>query len=377
MPTKRKKIAVVVPKYGLVGGGEQFVSQLTEIVANNPIYDIHVFANRWQLLSENITFHKVPIISFPKWFTTISFAWYASKAIEAIGGFDIIHTHERIFKADVCSMHFIPHRIWIKEIRRKRLLSLFDLATIWVEKKMLSDSGGCRYVLPVSSLAMEKLLEEYPSYEAKTKIIPPGVAESYSQNSLQVSNDIRTEFDISGSDFLILFVSMNFELKGLDQLLMAMGQIQNEYPDKTFKILVVGRGNIKKYMAMAASLSIRKKVYFAGVRHDMEKIYRAGDVFVLLSDFDTFGMVVTEAMASSLPVIVSNKVGAKDMVKNGVNGFVIDKNELVQLKKHLNWLYDNPKLKLSMGECAQNTCQDETWDHTACEIAAVYASFQG
>lgn len=375
MPTKRKKIAVVVPKYGLVGGGEQFVSQLTEIMANNPIYDIHVFANRWQLISENITFHKVPIISFPKWFTTISFAWYVSKAIEAIGDFDIIHTHERIFKADVCSMHFIPHRIWIKEIRRKRLLSLFDLATIWVEKKMLSDSGGCRYVLPVSSLAMEKLLEEYPAYEDKTKIIPPGVAESYSPNSLQVSNDIRTEFDISGSDFLILFVSMNFELKGLDQLLMAMGQIQNESSDKTFKILVVGRGNTKKYMAMATSLSIRKRVYFAGVRHDMEKIYRAGDVFVLLSDFDTFGMVVTEAMASSLPVIVSNKVGAKDMVKNGNNGFVIDKNDLVQLKKHLNCLYDNPKLKLSMGECAKNTCQDETWDHTAREIAGIYASF--
>jgi UDP-glucose:(heptosyl)LPS alpha-1,3-glucosyltransferase len=43
----KKKIAVVIPKYGLVGGGEQFALQLTEKIAQNPRYEVHVFANKW------------------------------------------------------------------------------------------------------------------------------------------------------------------------------------------------------------------------------------------------------------------------------------------------------------------------------------------
>ena len=66
------KIAVIIPKYGLVGGAERFVQELTERIARNPRYDIHVFANRWRVNSERVTFHKVPLITFPRFLTTIS-----------------------------------------------------------------------------------------------------------------------------------------------------------------------------------------------------------------------------------------------------------------------------------------------------------------
>ena len=55
-----QKIAVVVPKYGLVGGGERFASEITERLARNSHFEIHVFANRWVATPEKITFHKVP-----------------------------------------------------------------------------------------------------------------------------------------------------------------------------------------------------------------------------------------------------------------------------------------------------------------------------
>ena len=44
---RRKKIAVVIPKFGLVGGAENFASELTTRIASDPRYDVHVFANRW------------------------------------------------------------------------------------------------------------------------------------------------------------------------------------------------------------------------------------------------------------------------------------------------------------------------------------------
>ena len=118
MPSKVYKIAVVIPKYGLVGGAEGFAAELTERIARNDRYEIHVFANKWLKATPRILFHKIPIISFPKFLTTLSFAYFIGRKINPLN-FDLIHTHERIFQADLFTMHGIPHRIWVAEVRKK------------------------------------------------------------------------------------------------------------------------------------------------------------------------------------------------------------------------------------------------------------------
>ncbi len=372
MNSGRKKIAVVVPKYGLVGGGERFVSELTERLAVNPAYDIHVFANRWQGQSNRLTFHQVPVITFPKWLTTISFAWFANRKIAALGGFDLIHAHDRILQADICSMHFIPHRIWVKEIRAKKVLSLFDLATIRVEKKMLSEGRGCKYVLPVSRLAAGKLQAEYPDGQYNVQVIHPGLSDEFLAEGREDGRQIRKEFGIGASDFLLLFVAMNFELKGLDQLLAAMGKICGTKTGNSLKLLVVGKGNEAKYRTVAASRGLGDRVIFAGVRHDMPAVYRAADLFVFLSGFDTFGMVVTEAMAAGLPVIISDKVGARDLIRNGENGFVVAGSDLEYLTNKIIELGRNPDNRSGMGNKARDTALKNSWDAAACAVSEIY-----
>jgi glycogen synthase len=58
-------------------------------------------------------------------------------------------------------------------------------------------------------------------------------------------------------------------------------------------------------------------------RERLPEIYLAADCYAMLSRFDTFGMVVLEAMAAGLPVLVSGCVGARDLVQEGANGFVV------------------------------------------------------
>ncbi|MCK7509406.1 MAG: hypothetical protein MZV70_38835 [Desulfobacterales bacterium] len=77
-----RKIAVVIPKFGLVGGAEQFASELTEKLSSGHQDTFHVFANRWQSNSQAFQFHKIPIISFPKFLTTISFAWFVQRQLQ-------------------------------------------------------------------------------------------------------------------------------------------------------------------------------------------------------------------------------------------------------------------------------------------------------
>jgi UDP-glucose:(heptosyl)LPS alpha-1,3-glucosyltransferase len=97
---ERRRIAVVIPKYGLVGGAEGFAAELTERIAMNSRFDVHVFANRWVASSDRVTFHKIPAIKFPRFLGPPGFAWFVRRRIAASGPFDIIHTHDRIFAAD-------------------------------------------------------------------------------------------------------------------------------------------------------------------------------------------------------------------------------------------------------------------------------------
>ena len=370
MASNRKKIAVVVPKYGLVGGGERFVFELTERLANIPGYEIHVFSNKWRSESDHITFHKIPIITFPKWLTSISFAYLANRKIGKMD-FDLIHSHDRIFKSNIVTLHSIPHRTWVRDIRQKRRLSLFDHGTSWTEKQMYKYSG-CQMFLPVSNLVKIKLLETFQIDERKIKVIHPGVdVERFQSDNPYNRQEIRDAFGIPESDLLILFVGMNFEVKGLDSLLSAIALLKSEYDNDQVKVLVVGKGNNKKYKALAHKLGIGEQLIFSGVRNDIERIYQAGDILVMLSKFDTFGMVVTEAMAASLPVIISDNVGAKDLVIQGENGFVVNREDIEMIGSKINLML-NKENRLEMGKKAYNTALNQTWETMTQKILNVY-----
>lgn len=367
----KTKIAVVIPKYGLVGGGEQFALQLTEKIAQNPRYDVHVFANRWKAVSENVSFDFVPMLRFPRFLTTLSFAFFASTAI-ARQNFDLIHAHDRIFHADVFTMHGVPHRFWVREVRKKRM-SLFDRATAWVEQRLIADHR-CRFLLPVSTLAMEKFSREFVVDPKRVRVIHPGI--DFSRFDLsdraEKREEIRKKFGIGGGDFLVLFVGMNFELKGLQTAILALAKAKAKLPGKVLKLLVVGKGDQEKYRKIAAELGVGGEVVFAGVQSEnIEEIYAASEVCVLLSGFDTFGMTVLEAMAASLPVIISTQVGAKDIVIDGEHGFVVAKDDAETVSAHLVALCDEQR-RARMGQAARQRASEHSWDEVAGKVVTIY-----
>ena len=371
------KIAVIIPKYGLVGGAEYFVLQLTERLALNPRYDIHVFANKWISHSDHVKFHKVPIIFFPKFMTTISFAYFAARRATRLG-FDLIHTHDRIFEADIFTMHGVPHRFWIHEVRGKNM-SLNDQGTAWVEKKLVQNNRCSRF-LPVSSLTKEKFLQTYTVDPGKVQVVYPGIAIERFQNLKreQCQKEIREFWGIGPSDIVILFVSMNFDIKGLDMIIEATAKTKSNHPAEKIKLFVVGKGEEKKYRRMAESLGIGDDIIFAGVQtKKLERIYMACDIFSILSKFDTFGIAVLEAMASSLPVVVSANVGAKDLVNEGINGFVVqDRTDINTISEKIGLLM-NRELRTRMGEYAYETALNNTWESVAKKYETIYQEVLG
>jgi UDP-glucose:(heptosyl)LPS alpha-1,3-glucosyltransferase len=374
---KIRKIAVIIPKYGFVGGAEKYALELTKRIAVNPHYQVHVFANKWLDSSSNITFHKVPIIKFPRYLTTPSFAYFVKHKLSQMQ-FDIIHTHERIIDADVFTMHGIPHRIWVHEVRKKRT-SLFDYTTYWVEKTLVMDNTRAK-LLAVSSLAKEKFLAEYTVNRERIEVIHPGVdKEKYKHYDINVCRrEVRKQFNIPLSDKIILFVGMNFEVKGLERIMVALHCLKIKKPSQKITLLIVGKGNQQKYLKIAHNLSIANNVVFTGVilKDQLDQIYVASDMFTMLSEFDSFGISVLEAMAASLPVVISCNVGARDLVQNGVNGFIIDNiDDADAIADSMALILDEEK-RISMAKEAFNTAEGHTWDVVTQKYENIYDNLQ-
>ena len=370
------RIAIAIPKYGLTGGAEGFTAELTERLADNRRYEMHVFANRWATPSGKVIFHRVPVISFPKFLTTLSFAWFAGRRI-AGRHFDLVHAHDRLLEADIFTMHGIPHRIWIRKVRR-RTLSFYDYVTDRVERHLVH-SQRCRFFLAVSGLARENFLAAYGGTDPRAvKVVPPGVDSARFQqlDRQQCRREIRESFGIGTTEVVLLFVSMNFAIKGLDRLITALGALKQDKPDAQFKLLVVGKGKIGKYTRLAHSRGIGDRIVFAGTlgKAEIARTYMACDIFSILSQFDTFGMVVLEAMAASLPVVISSNVGARDLVREGENGFVIDDQENAgQIAAKFGLLLDC-QVREKMGAEALQTARENTWEAAVDKVVAVYES---
>lgn len=378
MTQRAYNIAIVIPKYGLVGGAEGVAAQLTERLAQDRRFAFHVFAHRWERHSDRITFHRVPVIPFPKWLTTPSFAWFAQRAIRRTP-IDLVHTHERIFQADLFTMHGVPHRFWVREVRRKGM-SLFDRATARVEERLVGDPR-CRAFLAVSSLAREIFLQEHPVDPARVQVLHPGVdvARYAGLDRAACRAGLATRFGVVPGERVILFVSMNFEVKGLDSLLAGLALLARESPVSPFRLLVVGKGDAAKYRELAASLGIGSRVIFTGVlpARELPALYGGADLYAMLSRFDTFGLVVLEAMAAGLPVLVSDRVGAKDLVQSGINGQVVSvgagAREIAAALAPL--LAEEAREKL--GRAARATAHQYSWDRAARRVASLYAELLG
>lgn len=369
------KIAVVIPKYGLVGGAENFVYEVTERLAVREGLDIHVFANQWQRGSAPIQFHKVPSISFLRILRPIIFASIVQKKIGS-DHFDLIHSHDRIFRMDILTMHGIPHKTWVKKTKRSRS-SLFDRAMVWVEEKGL---GGANkpMILPVSNLVKQEILNQYEIPETKLRVIHPGVSCRRFERLERMTcrREIRHQHGIAQEDAVVLFVSMNFELKRLGLVMRGIARLKQlksmESGSFKVKLLVIGKGKVKKYLALAETLGIGDCVIFGGVTRQIEKYYLASDVFALPSTFDTFGIAVLEAMMGGLPVIITETMGVMDIIQSGEHGFVLGEHPSPEdFCRKLAFLLIRENRE-RMGRAAVKVARTRTWERVSDEVFEQY-----
>ena len=186
-------------------------------------------------------------------------------------------------------------------------------------------SAPTRRFIAVSERVRGDMHRVYPHCQGRVHLIRNGVdLEHYHPEWVrQHRNESRAQWALGEEEHVLLFVAHNFRLKGLHHLISALPLIQKSV-GQPVKCLVVGRGRSRKYIQQAKRLGVFEDVVFAGSVSDSRAAYAAADVLVHPSFYDSFGLVVLEAMACGRPVVVSRNCGVAEMVPEGAATVLID-----------------------------------------------------
>jgi glycosyltransferase involved in cell wall biosynthesis len=157
----------------------------------------------------------------------------------------------------------------------------------------------------------------------------------------------RNKVGLSENDLVILYAGKLEPVKAPFFLLKVAASIERA----DIKFLLVGNGVLEPELKEKARSD--KRIVFLDFQNQkmMPVVYRVGDIFILPSCSETWGLAANEAMACSRPVMLSAKTGGgPDLVREGINGIVFDNDDVHKCVKFINRLADDRSLLRQMGE---------------------------
>ena len=215
-------------------------------------------------------------------------------------------------------------------------------------------------------------LEQYNSID-KMFFIPCAVNNDFFQKEKSYFssrlNDVKSDLDIDKDDLVVLFSARFTSRKRPLDLLKALTLIDN----KKIVVLFVGDGPEKSKMQQY-SLKHNIKTVFTGFvnQTQISKYYSISDLDIVISDYDPSPKSMNEAMNFDLPIITTNDVGTSlDLVKNGVNGFIIDTGDIINLSKKINFFNLDRKQTVIMGKKSGEIVQK--WNYNENSIGIIDA----
>lgn len=153
-------------------------------------------------------------------------------------------------------------------------------------------------------------------------------------------NLIRDKLELDNK-FTIITVGQIIPRKGFDILLESIKKVKFD-----FQLLIIGTGDDRKTLAMIDEDERVKHIEFV-TKDVLCNYYLASNLFILPTREDVWGLVIGEAMAKGLPIISTNRcLAAEDMIRDGVNGFIVNPNDSNHLANIISKIYNENYFKM-------------------------------
>lgn len=230
-----------------------------------------------------------------------------------------------------------------------------------VTQKMCAEYEMADYIMTLSDFSRQSFITQGIP-ECKVLKAPCGIDfDFFSQNGV-ISRKNK---------FRVIFVGLVCLRKGIQYLIEAWNKLN--LPSEQAELIIVGNQQ-KDFSSILKKLSLKKNIIFLGSvnREKLLNLYNRSSVFVLPSIEDGFGMVLGEAMASGVPVICTTNVGASELVKDYLHGFVIPAANSDVLAEKILWCYNNQNELLGMGLQSRKMVGNRGWSNYGNQIIETY-----
>lgn len=186
---------------------------------------------------------------------------------------------------------------------------------------------------------------------------------------------LREEYSFSNKDFILIYVGELSSRKNQKILIEAISYSYKEIPN--LKLLLVGEGELKyKYEKLIENMGVSDYVKVLGYRSDIPELMQLSDASVSSSKHEGLPVNVIEAMATGLPLIVSDCRGNKDLVENDFNGYLIEANNERQMSEMIISLYKNREKREQFKENSLKILSKYSIDSVLKEMNQIYSEIK-
>lgn len=317
------KIGIIC--YPSVGGSGIIATELGKMLAKQG-HEIHFITSsvpfRLDAFYPNIFFHEVELNHYPVFqFPPYDFA-LSTKIAEVIDDekLNIIHAHYAMPHA-VCAI--LAKQIAKHPVKIMTTLHGTDITVLGIDlsfKKMIQYGIEQSDTVTAVSKSLVNQTKEMLQIDKDIEVVYNFVNEE--EYYKKDRPNIRQKYNISQEEKVIIHISNFRKVKRLEDVVKTFQRIQQEVPSR---LLLVGDGpEYGRIVEMVRDFKLEKVVHFLGKQKNIPELLSAADLKLLLSEKESFGLVLLEAMACGVPCIGSNVGGIPEVIEHGVTGYIED-----------------------------------------------------
>jgi len=370
------RIAMVCDEfYPDIGGGPLYTTGLSTALAKldaEPIVITHTHAGQPEEDEfEGIKVKRLKGFVMPRLDRAIS-AGLARRLHEYIkfGNFDVVHGQDIYSSMALLSIH---------SARKRKIPSVLTCHSvhksggIWrlIYRPIISAMEHANRVIAVSGAAKGFCVALGVPGD-KIEVIPNGVDLSIFNTNVDGSA-MRSKLNVKQGPLVATAIRL-VKRKGPEHLVNAFSKVLKKMPNA--KLAVAGGGTeAASLRAQIKKLGMGKSVFMLGKlqREEVARLMVAADVFVLPSLFESFGLVLLEAMAVGTPVVCTRTQGALEIVKDGEDGLIVPPGDDDALADAIVRVLSDRQLAKRLMTSGQKTVHEKfSWEKTAKKTLALY-----
>lgn len=188
------------------------------------------------------------------------------------------------------------------------------------------------------------------------------------------SERLREKHGFTAGEFILVYPAELNGNKNQGILIEAAALLKNSIPE--LKLVFAGEGAMEEsYRKKAESLGVSDIVRFYGFCRDIHELIQLADLSVASSIREGLGMNVLEGMAAEKPAVAADNRGHREIIEDGVNGFLVPAGDSAAFADRIEKLYRSPGLRKAMGQKGRRTAECFSETRTVKEMAHIYAGY--